>query len=510
VISSPLEVSHAIHVDSNLNWSFDPSVDPKTIFTKLKLLGSGGFGTVSQVCHRPSMKILAGKAITPTLLELSTAKAIENEVSVMREVTSPYTVQYYGCVPYDGTLLILMEFCDRGSFRDLLDSREQVLSEDQVSVVLHDVLSGLRVIHEQHRIIHRDIKAANLLLTSAGSIKVSDFGVATKFDPGPDAKTSAIVGTPYWMAPEVIQGASYDYKADVWSLGMTVVELVEGSPPYVEFTPSRAMVEISTRGFPGWRYGSLHSDELRDFVAHCVAMKAADRWSVEMLMAHPLVKRAERLNRAAVMEELLSGVKQRGTTPEGDEQTFAAVAATVRIQDEASTQKGKQVESVASAKLPNRPAEIAVEQRADHVFVVSVSKIQDDDESDQDVLDDATFSKASRIMSKKIPFVSMQYATRPDQEVKTIYGRLSPVVKKDTQRSRKLPPLFDRDGVISLEAAFRHPNAPVICASVMMVSSVVLFGKEGFLILLAVAFLVHMVMMVGDRLQREDAAHKTE
>jgi hypothetical protein len=94
--------------------------------------------------------------------------------------------------------------------------------------------------------------------------------------------------------------------------------------------------------------------------------------------------------------------------------------------------------------------------------------------------------------------------------VKTIYGRLSPVVEKDVQRFRNLPPLFDRDGVISLEAAFRHPKAQVICASVMMVSSVVLFGKEGFLILLAVAFLVHMVMMVGDRLQKEDVAHKAE
>jgi serine/threonine protein kinase len=212
----------------------------------------------------------------------------------------------------------------------------------------------------------------------------------------------------------IIQGASYDYAADVWSLGMAVAELVEGSLPYVEFTPSRAMVEISTRGFPGWPYGSLHSDELRDFVAHCLTMKAADRWNVEMLMAHPLVKRAELLNCAAVMEELPSGARQRGATPEGDEQTFAAVAATVRVQDEAPTQKGKRVEFVASAKLPNKPAEIAVEQRADHAFVVSVSKIQDDEGSDQDVLDNATFSEASRIMSKKIPFVSMQYATKPD------------------------------------------------------------------------------------------------
>jgi hypothetical protein len=275
------------------------------------------------------------------------------------------------------------------------------------------------------------------------------------------------------------------------------------------------MVEISTRGFPGWRYAGLHSDELRDFVGHCVAMNAADRWTVEMLMEHPFVKRAQRLDRTAVMDELFSTTKPRRPTPEGDAQTFAALAATIRPHEEKPPREVKRVEFVApprvvSAKLPNRSAEIAVEQRADHVFVVSVSEIEADEEPEEDAIDDATFSKASRIMSKKIPFVSMQLATKPDQEVKTIYGRLNPVVKKEVTRLKKLPPLFDRDGVISLEAAFRHPNAHVICASVMMVSSVVLFGKEGFLILLAVAFIVHMVMMVGDRLQREDAGEGGE
>jgi hypothetical protein len=244
-------------------------------------------------------------------------------------------------------------------------------------------------------------------------------------------------------------------------------------------------------------------------------MKPGDRWSVEMLLAHPLVKRAERLDRVAVMEELFGGGKPRRLTPEGDEQTFADVAATIRVKEEEPPQEAKHVKfvtppQVASAKLPNRSAEIAVEQRAEQVFVVSVSEIGSDEESESEVLDDVTFSKASKIMSKKIPFVSMQFATKPDQEVKTIYRPLSPMVKKEARQLKKLPPLSDRDGVVSLEAAFRHPNAAVICASVMMISSVVLFGKEGFLILLAVAFLVHMAMMAADRLEREDGRESTD
>ncbi|KAH0785711.1 STE family protein kinase [Histomonas meleagridis] len=304
-ISEPLEVKHQVHIDKELNWSFDETVDPQTIFTKLQVIGKGGFGIVSQILHRPSNKILAGKLINPSLVNETSKAEIENEIKLMREVDSPYTIHYYGSVPFDGTIMILMEYCDRGSFRDILDAREQVLSEDQISIVMHDLLKGLQIIHQKYHIVHRDIKSANILLTSSGEIRIADFGVSRRFEATGTCHTMTIVGTPYWMAPEVISGTSYSYPADVWSVGITAIELAEGAPPYVEFAPTKAMIEITLKGFPGYRFPAMHSPEFCDFVSHCVQSNPNDRWDIPRLLEHPFIKRAERMNRKVALANLL-------------------------------------------------------------------------------------------------------------------------------------------------------------------------------------------------------------
>jgi serine/threonine protein kinase len=509
-ITGPLEVVHAVHVDADLNWTFDASVDPKTVFTKMKFLGSGGFGTVSQICHRPSMKILAGKIITPTLLDSSLRADIENEISLMREVRSPFTIQYYGSVPYDNSVMILMEYCDRGSFRDLLDARSQVLSEDQIAAVLQDVLSGLLVV-QGHQVVHRDVKAANLLLMSSGAIRLSDFGVSRRFDPSPDKTATTIVGTPYWMAPEVIDGRQYGFPADVWSLGITVVELAEGSPPYIEFTPSRAMVEISTRGFPGWRYPDLHSPDICDFVEKCLAMRPENRWTVQQLTAHPFVRRAAKLDRQVVLAELYAPTGSPVKPPQSslEPESFVQLARTMRvarnspsIEDAVAPEPERP--SKVSVRLPNRPEQLEISQRADQVFVVNISKVTIETEQKIE-MDDATFARVSKAMSKRIPFVSMKnaLATQPEQEVATLYTRIRGKLAIKIEPSKKLPPLFDRDGVISIDAAFRDPKAPAICAITLLLFAVVFFGKEGLLLLIALSFLVHMIVVLADKYARD-------
>lgn len=307
-ISDPLEVTHELHIDRELNWSFDPSVDPKTVFSKLQVIGKGGFGVVSQIIHRPSSKVLAGKLINPSLIDETSKRELEREIQVMREVDTPYTVRYYGSVPYDGSLMILMEYCDCGSFRDILDARMRVFSEDQISLILHDLLMGLQIIHEQYRIVHRDIKAANILLTSTGEIRIADFGVSRRFEASGTCHTMTVVGTPYWMAPEVISGVAYSYPADVWSVGITAIELAEGAPPYVEFVPTKAMIEIAMKGFPGYRYPDMHSCEFCDFVAHCLRHNPDDRPDIYALLEHPFIKRAERMNRKFLLDDILSEV----------------------------------------------------------------------------------------------------------------------------------------------------------------------------------------------------------
>lgn len=309
-MSNPLEVKHAVHLDNKLGWSFDPSVDPKKVFTKLKVLGKGGFGTVLQIVHRPTMKVLAGKLINPNLVDENTKAEIQHEIELMIAVDSDYTVHYYGSVMFEGSLMILMEYCDRGSLRDLLDAREQVLSEDQISIVLHDILMGLHLIHHRHRIVHRDIKAANILITTDSEIKIADFGVSRQFD-SENAQTMTITGTPYWMAPEVIKGSYYSFPADIWSLGITAVEFAEGAPPYVEYPPTKAMVEIAIKGFPGYRFPQMHSPEFTDFVSKCVIVDQSQRWTTGQLLEHPFIKRSERLPRAQVLRELLVPTKAK-------------------------------------------------------------------------------------------------------------------------------------------------------------------------------------------------------
>jgi serine/threonine protein kinase len=315
VISSPKEVSHVVHVDTSLNWSFDESVDPKKIFMKLKTIGTNGFGTVSQMVHRPSMKVLAGKLINSGLVDDDTRDEIQAEIRLMREVNSPYTVKYYGSVAYENSLMMLMEFCERGSLRDILDSRHQVLSEAQISIVMHDLLNGLQLIHHDHRIVRRDLKPANLLLSKDGGIKIADFGVSRQFDLA-NCHSITTVGTPYWMAPEVIVSTQYSFPADIWSVGITAVELAEGSPPYMELTPQNAMIEISERGFPGYRFPAMHSVEFCDFVSHCVLRNPDERWTIPQLLEHPFLQRAQRISRTEVLADLLIHTRRGQTRSE--------------------------------------------------------------------------------------------------------------------------------------------------------------------------------------------------
>jgi serine/threonine protein kinase len=316
VISAPKEVTHAIHLGKDLNWEFDPSVDPTTIFNRLSVIGKGGFGTVYQVEHIPSKHIFAGKCMSATYLDEETRQGLEAEIAFMREVESPWTVRYYGTVNFEGSLMILMEYCNRGSLRDILDARQKVLSEDQISVVMLDLLHALEFLHSKHRIVHRDVKGANLLMTSEGEVKLVDFGISRKFDGNRNCKTTTIVGTPYWMAPEVITGRPYSYPVDIWSVGITAVELAEGSPPWAEFPASTAMVQITVRGFPGYRFPDHHSVEFTDFVSRCVERNPADRASPSELLQHPFVKRAERFCRAEVLAEL---IQERPPLPETEE-----------------------------------------------------------------------------------------------------------------------------------------------------------------------------------------------
>ncbi|KAK8852387.1 hypothetical protein M9Y10_017361 [Tritrichomonas musculus] len=287
---------------------FDSKTDPDD-FRAVRLLGCGAFGQVLEIEHIPTGKHYAGKLFLD--LEEQERKEINKEMEIMKSVYSEYTVNFYGTILFPKSnpkLMIIMDYCDRGSLRDIMDYNEETLNEDQTAFVMHDLLSALALLRDKYHVIHRDIKAANILMSSNYSIKITDFGVSRKFD-NSTVHTSSIMGTPYWMAPEVIFNdgvTKYSYPVDVWSAGATAVELVEGAPPYCEFPPTRAMNEIVANGFPGFRNKDGLSKEFQDFVCNCMIYRSDRRPTAEQLLTHPFIKRVEKLDRKAVFKNLLS------------------------------------------------------------------------------------------------------------------------------------------------------------------------------------------------------------
>jgi len=160
--------------------------------------------------------------------------------------------------------------------------------------------------HSYHR-IHRDIKSDNLLLNSKGEIKLADFGYAAQLT---EAKTkrSTIVGTPYWMAPELIRGQDYSAKVDIWSLGIMIMEMAEGEPPYMEFPPLRALFLITTKGIPSLKNPTSWTPEFVNFVALCLEIDVEKRQHAAELLEHPLV--SDRVAPAREINELFQKAKK--------------------------------------------------------------------------------------------------------------------------------------------------------------------------------------------------------
>lgn len=184
-----------------------------------------------------------------------------------------------------------MEYCGAGSVSDIMRLRKKTLSEDEISTILSDTLKGLEYLHLRRK-IHRDIKAGNILLNSEGHAKLADFGVAGQLT-DTMAKRNTVIGTPFWMAPEVIEEIGYDCVADIWSLGITALEMAEGKPPYGDIHPMRAIFMIPTKPPPSFRELDRWSPEFIDFVSLCLVKNPEERASATDLLQHEFVRNSK-------------------------------------------------------------------------------------------------------------------------------------------------------------------------------------------------------------------------
>lgn len=184
-----------------------------------------------------------------------------------------------------------MEYCGAGSVSDIMRLRKKTLSEDEIATILSDTLKGLEYLHLRRK-IHRDIKAGNILLNSEGHAKLADFGVAGQLT-DTMAKRNTVIGTPFWMAPEVIEEIGYDCVADIWSLGITALEMAEGKPPYGDIHPMRAIFMIPTKPPPSFREIDRWMPEFIDFVSLCLVKNPEERATATDLLQHEFVKNAK-------------------------------------------------------------------------------------------------------------------------------------------------------------------------------------------------------------------------
>lgn len=244
----------------------------------------------------PRLHIATGQLVAIKILNLDTSMEevadVQREINLLAQIKASQAVnvtRYHGCQIVGTRLWIVMDYCSGGSVRTLMKASGRI-EERYIAVIAHEILLAMRYIHA-NGIIHRDIKAANILLTSEGHVQLCDFGVAAQMKTN-QLKRSTFVGTPYWMAPEVItDGAAYNQKADVWSFGVTLYEMAMGNPPYSDQEPMRAIFLIP-RSKPARLQGNEFTPMMREFVATCLEEQPDERPSSDELFRHKWIKGA--------------------------------------------------------------------------------------------------------------------------------------------------------------------------------------------------------------------------
>lgn len=270
-----------LHKDSVID-----AMAPSLNYELFDCVGRGNFGDVFKARDCVTKKIVAVKIVD---LENNdeNISLLSQEIFFLAQLKSNYITQYITTVVDEFCMWIIMEYCGGGSCSDLLKiCYRRGMPETKVSFIIQNVLLGLEYLHLQQK-IHRDIKSANILLTDDGLIKLGDFGVSGQMEA--TLKKDTFVGTPYWMAPEIINRDTdgYNEKTDIWSLGITAYELIKGLPPLHKYDPMKVMLSIPKRKPP--RLHGPYSNEIKSFIHWCLIKEPIERPSASELLTHPFI-----------------------------------------------------------------------------------------------------------------------------------------------------------------------------------------------------------------------------
>lgn len=264
--------------------------NPEETWLLVGELGDGSFSRVYKAEHRATGRLAAAK-----ICELKNEDELQDlnvEIDILSICRHKNIVELIEAYYYESRLWMLIEFCEGGAVDSIMSELEKPLTEPQIKYICHELCQGLSFLHK-NKVIHRDIKAGNVLLTLSGEVKIADFGVSAK-NKYTLQKRDSFIGTPYWMAPETIQCETlrdnpYDYKADIWSLGITLIEFAQRDPPHHDMSPVRVLLKIQKGEAPKLDFPSRWSKEFSHFLSLCLNKDPEQRPTADQLLEHPFI-----------------------------------------------------------------------------------------------------------------------------------------------------------------------------------------------------------------------------